>query len=81
MAILVNLEYAWEAMQPARRKCERCGLYYRESLAKCRWCGELDERGLEHLKKEIEHQHQLNRPLVQIFITIAVIVAVVLLVI
>jgi hypothetical protein len=72
---------AWEAMQPRRRKCERCGLYYRESLEKCRWCGDLDERGLEGLREKIEHQHQSNGSLGQILFVIAAIAAVLVLLI
>jgi hypothetical protein len=72
---------AWEAMQPKRKKCGRCGLYYRETLEKCRWCGELDERGLGELKDKIERQHGSNRSLGQIFIVIAVIIAVLVLLI
>lgn len=65
---------AFEAMQPKRRKCERCGLYYRESLEQCRWCGDLDERGLAELKDKIEAEHQSNKSLGQIFLVLALIV-------
>ena len=67
---------AWEAMQPKRNKCERCGLYYRESLPKCRWCGDLDERGLAKLQEQIEAQHQSNRSFGQLFYVLAAIIAV-----
>ncbi len=69
----------WEAMQPKRKKCERCGLYYRETLEKCRWCGELDERGLKELKEKIEGEHQSHSSLGQIFMVIAAIILVLLL--
>jgi len=72
---------AWEAMQPKRKKCERCGLYYRESLQKCRWCGELDDRGLEELKEKVERQHQSNRSLGHLFFIIAAIITVLVLLI
>ena len=72
---------AWEAMQPKRKKCERCGLYYRESLEKCRWCGDLDEHGLVDLKEKIERQHQSGRSLGQIFFVIAAIIFVLVLLI
>lgn len=72
---------AWEAMQPRRRKCDRCGLYYRESLDKCRWCGELDEPGLAELKQKIESQHESNRSLGRILFVIAAIIAALLLLI
>jgi len=72
---------AWEAMQPKKRKCERCGLYYRESLEKCRWCGDLDERGLEDLFAQIEKEHQSNRWLGQLFFVIAAIIGVLVLLI
>lgn len=72
---------AWEAMQPKRRKCPRCGLYYRESLEKCRWCGDLDERGLEALFAQIEREHQANRSLGKTFFVIAAIILVLVLLI
>ena len=58
---------AWEKMQPKKRLCERCGLYCRESLDKCRWCGDLDERGLSNLLAKKERQFQSNSSLGQIF--------------
>ena len=72
---------AWEAMQPKRRKCERCGLYYREDLPKCRWCGDLDENGLARLQEQIEAAHQSNRSLGQLFFVLAAIVAILMLLI
>jgi hypothetical protein len=67
---------AWESMQPKRRKCERCGLYYRETLEKCRWCGDLDERGLHKLKDKIEGERQSNSSIGQIFMILAAIILV-----
>lgn len=67
---------AWEAMQPKRRRCERCGLYYRESLDRCRWCGDLDEAGLARLLAKKERVHRSNKSLGQIFFMIAIIIAV-----
>ena len=72
---------AWESMQPKRRKCDRCGLYYRESLDKCRWCGDLDERGLKELMEKIERQHLSNKFLGQIFFVLAAIAVVLVLLI
>ncbi len=66
---------AWEAMQPKRRRCERCGLYYRESLSKCRWCGDLDEVGLARLLENKERVHQSNKSLGNIFFVITIIIA------
>lgn len=64
---------AWEAMQPKKRRCDRCGLYYRESLSECRWCGHLDERGFAELMEKIEGQHQSNKSLGQLFFVLAAI--------
>ena len=67
---------AYEAMRPKRRKCERCGLYYRGSLEQCRWCGYLDERGLSQLKARIEAGHQSNKSLGQMFLVVALVILV-----
>ncbi|MEM1187649.1 MAG: hypothetical protein AAGA95_08310 [Pseudomonadota bacterium] len=72
---------AWEAMQPRRKKCGRCGLYYRESLEKCRWCGDLDENGLAELKARLDREHRGNKSLGHLFFLIAVACAVVVLLI
>ncbi len=65
----------WHSMQPKRKKCDRCNLYSRENLDKCRWCGDLDEQGLALLRERIEHQHQSNKSLGRLFIVLAVITA------
>ena len=70
---------AWEAMQPRRRKCVRCGLYYRESLDKCPWCGDLDDTGLAELKQKLDREHQGNKSLGQIFFALAAAMAVIVL--
>ena len=66
---------AWEKMQPKRVKCERCGLQYRESLAQCRWCGDLDEIGLSRLMVKKERQFQSNKWLGKMFFLAAIIIA------
>ena len=66
---------AWESMQPRRRRCERCGLYYRETLEKCRWCGDLDDAGLAQLKLLVERQHQANRSLGRLFLVLTLVTA------
>ena len=68
---------AWEAMQPKKRRCDRCGLYYRASLNKCRWCGDLDEGGLAELLEKIEQQHESNGSLGQLFFILMAIALVV----
>lgn len=65
---------AWEAMQPKRVKCERCGLYYRQSLDRCRWCGDLDENGLARLLVRKERSHQSNKWIGQMFFVMAIII-------
>ena len=70
---------AWEAMQPRRRKCARCGLHDRESLEKCPWCGDLDDTGLAELKHELDRERQGNKSLGQIFFVLAAAMAVIVL--
>jgi uncharacterized membrane protein YvbJ len=72
---------ALEAMQPKRRKCERCGLHYRETLDKCRWCGDLDEAGLAKLKETLENEHASHSSLGKIFLVVAAIILVLVLLI
>ncbi len=67
---------AWEAMQPRRKQCPRCGLHYRESLEKCRWCGDLDDTGLAELREKLDREHQSNKSLGQIFFVLAAAMAV-----
>jgi len=64
---------AWAAMQPKRRRCDRCGLHYEESLPSCRWCGHLDEAGLAGLKERIEAERKSNKSLGGVFVVLALI--------
>lgn len=79
MASGLGARAAWQAMQPKRRRCERCGLYYQESLPTCRWCGHLDEMGLADLKERLEAEHASNKSLGGIFFVLALIGLVVML--
>ena len=69
---------AWEKMQSKKKLCERCGLHYRESLDKCRWCGDLDEDGLSQLLAKKEQQFQSNKSLGRIFFVIVLLIIILL---
>ena len=45
----LGMSTGWRAMQPKKKRCERCGLYYTEKLNKCSHCGDLDDLGLQAL--------------------------------
>lgn len=49
---------AWRAKQPKQKYCDRCGLYYPESLVKCDHCSDLNESQLAQLKAK--HQETLQ---------------------
>ncbi len=67
---------AWKAMQPKRKKCERCGLYYLEKSAKCSHCGGLDERGLQKLLESHEEELEANKAIGKIFFFVSMLVAI-----
>ena len=67
---------AWRAMQPKRKKCERCGLYYLEKSEKCSHCGDLDENGLRMLLESHEQELEGNKSIGKVFFFIALLVAV-----
>ncbi len=54
----VGMSAAWRAKQPKQKRCDRCELYYAESLDKCVHCSELNESELAQLK--LQHQETLQ---------------------
>jgi hypothetical protein len=70
---------AWQAMQPKKKRCERCGLYYTEKLSKCSHCSDLDERGLQLLLERHEESLKGNASLGKFFILGVIIIGAMLL--
>jgi hypothetical protein len=70
---------SWRSMQPKKKRCERCGLYYTEKLNKCSHCGDLDDRGLQELLKRHEEGLEENAALGRYFAIGAVAIGVLLL--
>jgi len=70
----LGMSAAWRTMQPKRKRCERCGLYYMEKLDKCRHCGDLDEIGLQKLIERKEDEQEGNASIGRIFLLGSVIV-------
>jgi len=54
----VGMSFALRAKQPKQKRCDRCELYYPESLAQCDHCAELDN--LELAKFKAQHQETLQ---------------------
>lgn len=50
----IGLTSAWRAKQLKQKRCQRCGLFYAQSLDKCSHCADLNGAELARLKK----QHQ-----------------------
>ncbi len=61
----LGMNAAWRSMQPNKKKCARCTLYYPERLHKCPHCVNLDETELQKLidkhTKQLEDNAQLGR--------------------
>jgi hypothetical protein len=75
----LGMSAAWRAMQPKKKRCERCGLYYTEKLNKCSHCGDLDDSGLQALLERHEEEFKGNASLGKFFILGAVVIGVLLL--
>ena len=54
----VGMSLAMRAKQPKQKGCNRCELYYPESLGKCIHCSDLNESALAQLKAQ--HQDTLE---------------------
>ena len=67
---------AWRAMQPKRKKCERCGLYHLEKLEKCSHCGDLDDDGLRKLLESHEQESEANQSIAKVFYFVALLLVI-----
>jgi hypothetical protein len=67
---------AWRSMQPKKKRCERCGLYYTESLDKCQHCGDLNDHELKMLLDNKEQEFKSNASIGKYFLMFALIIAV-----
>lgn len=67
---------AWRAMQPKRKKCERCGLYYLEKSPKCSHCADLDESGLQKLLENHEQELEGNKSIGRIFFFVSLLIVI-----
>lgn len=56
--MLVGMSLAWRAKQPKKKRCDRCELYYPESLEQCEHCTGLNSSQLAQLKGQ--HQETLK---------------------
>ncbi|ALO34684.1 hypothetical protein CMT41_08090 [Colwellia sp. MT41] len=54
----VGMSLALRAKQPKQKRCDRCELYYPESLDKCDHCAELNNSQLAQLKAQ--HQETME---------------------
>ena len=63
--------------QMKKTPCERCGLHFDHSENKeCPYCGDLDQKGLEHLLKQQDLEKQGNKSLGSMFLIVAIILVV-----
>jgi hypothetical protein len=77
----LGMSIGWRAMQPKKKRCERCGLYYTEKLNKCSHCGDLDDLGLQALLDRRDGESKGNASLGRFFILGAVAIGTLLLLI
>ncbi len=75
----LGMSAAWRAMQPKKKRCDRCGLYYTEKLNKCPHCSDLDDSGLQTLLERRDEELKGNASLGKFFILGAVAIGVLLL--
>lgn len=71
----LGMSAAWRMMQPKKKRCERCGLYYTQKLEKCSHCGDLDDRGLQNLLERHAEELEGNAALGKYFVIGAVVIA------
>jgi len=56
--VSAGMSLAMKAKQPQQKRCDRCDLYYVESLEKCVHCSELNNSQLTQFKAQ--HQETLQ---------------------
>lgn len=54
----IGISTAWRAKQPKQKRCDRCELYYPESLDECTHCSQLNDSRLTQFKAQ--HQETLK---------------------
>ncbi|TRX56840.1 hypothetical protein [Thalassomonas sp. M1454] len=54
----LGMSAAWTKMQPKKKRCKRCGLYYTKTLSQCDHCSQFDDSQLVTFKKQ--HQETLK---------------------
>ena len=63
--------------QIKKTPCKRCGLHFDHSKNKeCPHCGNLDQKGLEHLLEQQNVEKQGNKSLGSMFLIVAIILVV-----
>lgn len=56
----VGMSLSMKAKQPKQKRCDRCDLYYPESLDTCDHCSHLDDAQLADLKANLQETLQDN---------------------
>ena len=56
----LGMSFAWRSKQPKQKYCERCELYYDETLEKCSHCSDLTDSEVIALKEEQEDTLESN---------------------
>jgi hypothetical protein len=76
----VGMSFALRAKQPKQKRCDRCELYYPETLDECDHCSELDNSELAQLKAKHQETLQDNSTFGKYLIFSALIIGLLLLV-
>ncbi|WNC68185.1 hypothetical protein RI845_16865 [Thalassotalea nanhaiensis] len=75
----LGMSAAWRSMQPKKKRCKRCGLFYTKALGKCNNCSHLNESQLAQLKKQHQKSLSANSALGKTMLLCAVIIGLLLL--
>lgn len=75
----IGMSAGWRSKQPKQKRCDRCELYYAESLVKCVHCSELSNSQLAQLKEQHQDTLQNNFMLGKYLIFGSVIIGILLL--
>ncbi|MFT6986294.1 MAG: recombinational DNA repair protein RecR [Psychromonas sp.] len=71
----LGMSFAWRSTQPKQKYCQRCELYYDETLEKCSHCSELTDSEVITLKEKQEDSLQSNSHLGKYFLLATIILA------
>ena len=69
------MSFTWRTTQPKLKHCERCKLYYVETLEKCSHCSELTDSEVIILKEKQEDTLEGNAHLGKYFLFTTIILA------